>query len=222
MANKNALVLFSGGQDSTTCLHWALQNFERVSAVGFDYGQRHQSELAAASEIATKSSIPYMVYQINTFSSISKNALTNTEIEIEGSISKDMPPNTLVEGRNLLFLTYASIYAKQIQADNLVMGVGQTDYSGYPDCRNDFILSANKTINFAFDHEFIIHTPLMWKTKAQIWELSDNLGVFDLVRRQTVTCYNGIPGDGCGKCPSCLLRQNGLDEYSILKSSKIQ
>jgi len=222
MANKNALVLFSGGQDSTTCLFWALKNFEKVSAIGFDYGQRHQSELAAATGLTDLAGISYSVYKINTFSSISKNALTNTEIEIDSSVTADQPPNTLVEGRNLLFLTYAAICAKQLQADNLVMGVGQTDYSGYPDCRNDFIQSANKTINFAFDHEFIIHTPLMWKTKAQIWEMSDHLGVFDIVREKTVTCYNGIQGGGCGDCPSCRLRQKGLDEYFAIRSSEMK
>jgi 7-cyano-7-deazaguanine synthase len=221
MANKNALVLFSGGQDSTTCLFWALKNFERVSAIGFDYGQRHQSELLAATNLANLAGASYNIYKINTFSSISKNALTNREIEIESSITADQSPNTLVEGRNLLFLTYAAICAKQLQSDNLVMGVGQTDYSGYPDCRNDFIQSANKTINFAFDHEFIIHTPLMWKTKTQIWEMSDQLGVFEIVREKTVTCYNGIPGDGCGDCPSCRLRQKGLDEYLTQKSLEI-
>jgi 7-cyano-7-deazaguanine synthase len=221
MTNNNALVLFSGGQDSTTCLFWALKNFEKVAAIGFDYGQRHQSELLAATNLANLAGAPYNIYKINTFSSISKNALTNREIEIKSPVNANQPPNTLVEGRNLLFLTYAAICAKQLQCDNLIMGVGQTDYSGYPDCRNDFIQSANKTINFAFDHEFIIHTPLMWKTKTQIWEMSDQLGVFEIVREKTVTCYNGIPGDGCGDCPSCRLRQKGLDEYLTQKSLEI-
>jgi 7-cyano-7-deazaguanine synthase len=220
MVNKNALVLFSGGQDSTTCLFWSLRQFETVYAIGFDYGQRHHSELDAALNLAVFAHVPYKVFSIDTFSSVSKNALTNTEIEINTSVN-NQPPNTLVEGRNLLFLSYAAIYAKQICADNLVIGVGQTDYSGYPDCRNDFIQSANKTLNFAFDHEFVIHTPLMWKTKTQIWQLTDDLGIFDIVRQQTVTCYHGIPGDGCGKCPSCILRQRGLDEYYAIKSSTL-
>jgi 7-cyano-7-deazaguanine synthase len=221
MVNKKALVLLSGGQDSTTCLFWARRQFEAVFAVGFDYGQRHHAELTAASSLAALAQISYRIFKIDTFSSISKNALTNAEIEIEGSTTKDQPPNTLVEGRNLLFISYAAIYAKQLDADNLVIGVGQTDYSGYPDCRNDFIQSVSKTINFAFDHEFVIHTPLMWKTKAEIWKMSDELGVFDIIQNETVTCYNGIPGKGCGKCPSCKLRQKGLDEYNTLKSSVI-
>ena len=189
MSNNQALVLFSGGQDSTTCLFWARKKFDKVSTIGFDYGQRHHSEIAAATKIAAFAHVSYEVFAIDTFSTISKNSLTNREIEINEPASKDEPPNTLVEGRNLLFLTYAAIYAKQVGADNLVLGVGQTDYSGYPDCRSDFIISAT-TINLAFDHEFVIHTPLMWKTKAQIWEMAgDELGVFDIVRAQTVTCY---------------------------------
>jgi len=216
---KKALVVFSGGQDSTTCLFWAATKFDRVSTIGFDYGQRHHSEIAAATKIAAFAHVSYEVFAFDTFSTVSKNALTNREIEIEEQTLLAQPPNTLVEGRNLLFLTYAAIYAKQIGADNLVMGVGQTDYSGYPDCRNDFIISANKTINLAFDHEFVIHTPLMWKTKARIWEMADQLDVFEIVRSQTVTCYNGIPGDGCGECPSCHLRQKGLNEYLSLKAS---
>ncbi len=219
MSNNQALVLFSGGQDSTTCLFWAQQKFEKVFTLGFDYGQRHHSEIAAATRIAAFAHVPYEIHAIDTFSTISRNSLTNREIEIETQASKDQPPNTLVEGRNLLFLTYAAIYAKQLDADNLVMGVGQTDYSGYPDCRNEFILSANRTINLALDHEFVIHTPLMWKTKAQIWEMADELGVFDIVRSQTVTCYHGIPGEGCGECPSCRLRHTGLNEYLSLKTS---
>jgi len=219
MSNNQALVLFSGGQDSTTCLFWAQKKFDKVSTIGFDYGQRHHSEIAAATKIAAFAHVSYEVHAIDTLSTISKNSITSREIEINEPASKDEPPNTLVEGRNLLFLTYAAIYAKQVGADNLVMGVGQTDYSGYPDCRNDFIISANTTINLAFDHEFIIHTPLMWKTKAQIWEMADELGVFDIVRAQTVTCYNGIPGKGCGECPSCRLRLTGLNEYLSLKSS---
>lgn len=220
MANNQALVLFSGGQDSTTCLFWAQGKFDKVYTIGFDYGQRHHSEIAAASKIAAFAHVSYEIHAIDTFSTISRNSLTNREIEINEPASKDQPPNTLVEGRNLLFLTYAAIYAKQLGADNLVIGVGQVDYSGYPDCRNEFIISANKTINLAMDHEFVVHAPLMWKTKAMIWEMADELGVFEIVRSQTVTCYNGIPGDGCGECPSCHLRQIGLNEYISVRSSK--
>lgn len=220
MVNNNALVLLSGGQDSSTCLFWSIQNFENVRAVGFNYGQRHHRELEAASQIAQSAQIPFQIFSIDTLANVSKNALTNSEIEIEFSKVKDMPPNTLVEGRNLLFLTYAAVYAKQLKTDNLVMGVGQTDYSGYPDCRYEFIQAANNTINLALDHEFIVHTPLMWKNKMQIWEMADKLGIFDLVCEYTVTCYNGLPGKGCGSCPSCILRNKGLEEYLKTKNDR--
>jgi 7-cyano-7-deazaguanine synthase len=219
MPNKNALVLLSGGQDSTTCLFWAVREFEQVYAIGFDYGQRHYSELTAASGLAAMARVPFSVYKIDTFSSVSGNALTNHEIEIESSKTEGLPPNTLVEGRNLLFLTYAAIYAKQVNTDNLIIGAGQTDYSGYPDCRNEFILSVNSTINLALDHEFVIHAPLMWKTKAQTWAMADELGVFETVHKHTVTCYKGIRGEGCGACPSCRLRMKGLEEYQSQKST---
>lgn len=213
MTNRKALVLLSGGQDSSTCLFWAIKEFEKVWAIGFDYGQRHQSELNAASKIAAAAKVPYSIFQIDLLKGVSENALTNVEIEIDNLVVKDQPPNTLVEGRNLLFITYASIYAKHIGANNLVMGVGQTDYSGYPDCRDEFIQSAEETICLAFDYSLVIHTPLMWKNKPQTWKMANELGVFELIRAQTVTCYNGMIGDGCGDCPACKLRQVGLQEY---------
>ena len=219
MSDDKALVLFSGGQDSTTCLFWAIRQFEKVMAVGFDYGQRHQTELAASAGIAAGAGIPFRVFKIDTLTTVSKNALTDTSLEIEKPSSPGHPPNTLVEGRNLLFLTFAAIYARQQGISNLVTGVGQTDYSNYPDCRNDFIRSANQTLNLAFDHQFVIHAPLMWKTKAMIWEMADELGIFELVRQKTITCYNGITGEGCGQCPSCILRKRGLDEYDRQKSN---
>jgi 7-cyano-7-deazaguanine synthase len=216
--NQKALVILSGGQDSTTCLFWAIENFDFIEAIGFDYGQKHLSELKAAAKIAKVAKIKYQTYKIDTLSAVSKNALTSEEIKIEPSASLNNPPNTLVEGRNLLFLTYAAIFAKIKKIKHMVMGVGQTDYSGYPDCRDSFIKSANVTLNLAFDYEFVIHTPLMWKTKAETWQMADNMGILDLVQNLTVSCYNGIPGKGCGSCPSCLLRQKGLDEYLSFKN----
>lgn len=217
--NQKALVILSGGQDSTTCLFWAIEQFDYVEAIGFDYGQKHLSELVAAARIAQIAKIHYHTYKIDTLSSVSKNALTSDEIKIEASIQPNKPPTTLVEGRNLLFLTYASIYAKTKNIKHLVMGVGQTDFSGYPDCRDGFIKSANVTLNLAFDFEFVIYTPLMWKTKAETWQMADNMGIVDLVQNMTVSCYKGIPGKGCGTCPSCLLRQKGLNEYLSFKNS---
>jgi 7-cyano-7-deazaguanine synthase len=217
MDNQKALVIFSGGQDSTTCLFWAIENFEQVEAIGFNYGQRHLSELEAASKIAGIIKIPFQIFKIDTLSTISKNSLTSKEIEIKPQLDNSAPPNTLVEGRNMLFILYAAIYAKNKNIRHLILGVGQTDYSGYPDCRDGFIKSANVTINLAFNYEFVIHTPLMWKTKAETWQLADNLGALDLIKNNSVTCYNGIVGNGCGTCPSCILRQKGLEEYLSFK-----
>jgi 7-cyano-7-deazaguanine synthase len=134
-------------------------------------------------------------------------------MDVEEEKPDNRPPNTLVEGRNMLFLTFAAIFAKGKEISNLVTGVGQADYSGYPDCRDEFIKSLNQTINLSMDYQFTIHTPLMWLSKAEIWAMSDQLGVLDLVQTHTVTCYNGIRGDGCGHCPSCRLRKIGLDAY---------
>jgi 7-cyano-7-deazaguanine synthase len=213
MSNEQAVVIYSGGQDSSTCLFWALKKFKEVWAIGFNYGQRHLNELRVAEAIAGEARIPYQVFKINTLREISENALTNITVDIDSFIQEDQPPNTLVEGRNLLFLTYAGIYAKQLGIHNLVMGVSQTDYSGYPDCRDEFIKSARATLKLAFDFEFIIYTPLMWKSKAETWSMAKELGVFELIRDKTVTCYYGIQGEGCGECPACKLRAKGLEEY---------
>jgi len=210
---NKALVVFSGGQDSTTCLFWALKEFDHVEALCFDYGQRHSIELLAAQDIAQKAGVPFTLLNLDLLKQITHNSLTDKAIEVEDNKPENSPPNTLVEGRNMLFLTFAAIFAKGKDIANLVTGVGQADYSGYPDCRDEFIRSLNQTLNLSMDYPFRIHTPLMWKSKAEIWALSDELGVFDLVRYQTVTCYNGIKGDGCGHCPACHLRRNGLQSY---------
>jgi 7-cyano-7-deazaguanine synthase len=130
----------------------------------------------------------------------------------------ELPPNTFVPGRNLLFISMAAVVARERNIANIVTGVSQADYSGYPDCRENFIKSLNVTLNLSMDEQFVIHTPLMYLDKAAIWRLADELGVFELVKSKTVTCYNGIPGDGCGECPSCKLRCNGLKQY--LKNSQ--
>jgi 7-cyano-7-deazaguanine synthase len=211
--NTKALVVFSGGQDSSTCLFWALKEFDQVETLCFDYGQRHRIELEAARGIAEKAGVPFTLLNLDLLKQITHNALTDRAIEVEENKPESSPPNTLVEGRNMLFLTFAAIFAKGKDIPNLVTGVGQADYSGYPDCRDVFIRSLNQTLNLSMDYEFTIHTPLMWKSKQEIWALADDLEVFDLIRTQTVTCYNGIKGDGCGHCPACQLRKNGLDNY---------
>lgn len=217
---SSALVLFSGGQDSTTCLFWAKKNFSLVRAIAFNYGQRHQTELEAAKQIAREANVNLNIFNIDLLSQLTQNALTSRGIEVEEVKPDNRPPNTLVEGRNMLFLTYTAIFAKSKGISNIVTGVGQADYSGYPDCRNEFIESVNQTLNLAMDYQFKIHTPLMWKDKSEIWKLSDELGIFDLVRDKTVTCYHGIPGEGCGNCPSCKLRNRGLEKYLTLRANE--
>lgn len=213
MEMSKALVVYSGGQDSTTCLFWAKKHFDQVDAICFNYGQRHIVELTAAQQIAETAGVPLQIFQIDLLSGVSHNALTDKGINIETDQPAHRPPNTLVEGRNMLFLTYAAIFAKANGIHDLITGVGQSDYSGYPDCRNDFILSLNKTLNLSMDYVYRIRTPLMWLDKSEIWQMADELGVFDLVRDQTITCYHGIAGNGCGKCPSCKLRNRGLIKY---------
>jgi 7-cyano-7-deazaguanine synthase len=218
MTTSKALVVFSGGQDSTTCLFWAKKQFDQVSAIAYDYGQRHVVELTAAKQIAETAGVPLHIFPLDLLSGISHNALTDKGMDVESEQSDHRPPNTLVEGRNMLFLTYAAIFAKANGIQNLVTGVGQADFSGYPDCRNEFILSLNQTLNLSMDFDYFIHTPLMWLDKSEIWQMADELGVFDLVRNQTITCYHGISGEGCGSCPSCKLRNRGFLKY--LKSKE--
>ncbi|WP_111620588.1 7-cyano-7-deazaguanine synthase QueC [Paenibacillus pabuli] len=211
MNEEKAVVVFSGGQDSTTCLFWAKQQFAEVEVVTFDYGQRHKLEIECAAEIARDLGVQQTVLDMSLLNQLAPNALTRTDVEItheEGEL-----PSTFVDGRNLLFLSFAAIMAKQKGARHLVTGVCETDFSGYPDCRDSFVKSMNVTLNLSMDYPFVIHTPLMWLDKAQTWKMADELGAFDYVRERTLTCYNGIIGDGCGECPACKLRKAGLDRY---------
>jgi 7-cyano-7-deazaguanine synthase len=218
MDPSKALVVYSGGQDSTTCLFWAIKHFDNVSAIAFDYGQRHIVEINAAKHIAEQANVCLSVFKINLLSEISHNSLTDKAIEVEIDQPDHRPPNTLVEGRNMLFLTYAAVFAKANGINDIITGVGQADYSGYPDCRNEFIESLNQTLNLSMDFEYHIHTPLMWLDKSEIWQMAEDLGVFEIVKDKTITCYQGIPGNGCGICPSCKLRNKGLLKY--LKSKE--
>ncbi|MBY0114958.1 7-cyano-7-deazaguanine synthase QueC [Paenibacillus sp. FSL H8-0317] len=211
MNEEKAVVVFSGGQDSTTCLFWAKQQFAEVEVVTFDYGQRHKLEIECAAEIARDLGVQQTVLDMRLLNQLAPNALTRTDVEItheEGEL-----PSTFVDGRNLLFLSFAAIMAKQKGARHLVTGVCETDFSGYPDCRDSFVKSMNVTLNLSMDYPFVIHTPLMWLDKAQTWKMADDLGAFDYVRERTLTCYNGVIGDGCGECPACKLRKAGLDRY---------
>ncbi len=211
--SEKALVVFSGGQDSTTCLYWALEHFGQVHTLTFGYGQKHSLEIECAKEIANRAGVDFRYMDMSFIGSLGSNSLTDTSIKMDDSKPEGTFPNTFVPGRNLFFLSTAAVYARENGIRHIITGVSQTDFSGYPDCRDSFIRSLNVTLNLAMDSQFIIHTPLMWLDKAQTWEMADRLGVLDLVRNDTLTCYNGIKGDGCGHCPSCKLRRDGLEKY---------
>ena len=214
---KEAVVVFSGGQDSTTCLAWALREYEKVYAVSFDYGQRHKKELECAAAIAKQLEVEHVILDLKELNKLAPNSLTRDDMEVDKEAPEEGPPNTFVEGRNLLFLTYASIFAKTHGVTDVITGVSQSDFSGYPDCRDIFIKSLNTTLNLAMDYEFDIITPLMWIDKEATWALADELGGFEIVRDMTLTCYNGIIGEGCGDCPACKLRKRGYDSYVAKK-----
>ncbi|MDU1905830.1 MAG: 7-cyano-7-deazaguanine synthase QueC [Dysgonomonas sp.] len=216
-----ALVLFSGGQDSTTCLFWALKYFSEVRTLCFTYGQRHSLEVEIAQKIAKKANVPFQILDASIISQLSTNSLTDASVTMDKEKPADAYPNTFVPGRNLLFLTFAAVIARTHGIRHIVTGVSEADYSGYPDCRDTFIMSANTSINLAMDEHFQIHTPLMWRDKTAVWQLADELGVFDLIKNETLTCYNGIPADGCGECPSCQLRNQGLENYLKIKNNSI-
>ncbi len=211
-----AVVIFSGGQDSTTCLFWAEKIYgkKNILPVSFYYGQKHQKELEAAEKITKTYGFKGMNLALDFLKSISACALTEEEIAIDKKIPEgEEYPNTFVPGRNLFFLSVAGVIARNNGWHNVITGVSEADFSGYPDCREEFIRSAEKTISLAMDYEIKIHTPLMHKTKAQTWKMAEEFGILDLVAEETVTCYNGIPGSGCGECPACTLRQKGLEDY---------
>lgn len=220
MNNDTALVVFSGGQDSTTCLYWAKKQFKKVYALSFLYGQKHSHEVEVARAIAEKAGVEFKVMDVSFIGSLGQNSLTDTtmvmdEVKPEGGV-----PNTFVPGRNLFFLSIAAVHAREKGINHIVTGVSQTDFSGYPDCRDAFIKSLNVTLNLAMDEQFVLHTPLMWIDKAETWKLADDLGVLDLVRNETLTCYNGEMGDGCGHCPACKLRREGLEKYLATKENR--
>lgn len=217
LKNEKAIVVFSGGQDSTTCLFWALRHFREVEAVTFNYGQRHRQEIECARSIAEELGVKWHLLDMSLLGQLTQNALTRSDIAIEHQEGE--LPTTFVEGRNHLFLSFAAVLGKGVGARHLVTGVCETDFSGYPDCRDSFVKSLNVTLNLAMDYQFVIHTPLMWIDKADTWRLADELGAFDYVREVTLTCYNGVIGSGCGECPACKLRQAGLDKYLAVRGT---
>ncbi|MCI2804076.1 7-cyano-7-deazaguanine synthase QueC [Staphylococcus pettenkoferi] len=215
---EKAIVVFSGGQDSTTCLFWAKKHFEHVELVTFQYGQRHDKEIEVAETIAKEQGLKHHLLDMSLLSQLTPNALTQHDMDIEQE--GDEMPNTFVPARNLLFLSFAGALAYQLNAKNIITGLCETDFSGYPDCRDSFIKSMNVTLSLSMDKDFVIHTPLMWLDKKETWALSDELGVLDYIRHNTLTCYNGIIGEGCGTCPACQLRARGLNAYLEEKGEK--
>jgi 7-cyano-7-deazaguanine synthase len=224
-----ALVLFSGGQDSTTCLAWALQRYDHVETIGFDYGQRHSVELACRTEIlaALREQFPDWAVRLGDdhmldmrlLSTISDTAMTSGRaIEME----KNGLPNTFVPGRNLLFFTYAAAVAYRRELKVLVGGMCETDYSGYPDCRDNTLKALQVALSLGMEHPLVIETPLMWLDKGQTWAMAQDLGghaLLEIVREKSHTCYVGDRstlhewGYGCGTCPACKLRRNGFDGF---------
>lgn len=211
--NEKAVVVFSGGQDSTTCLFWAKKQFGTVIAVSFDYNQKHIKELECAENICKKYGIEHTTMDLALLNQLAPNSLTREDISVDKEAPADGVPNTFVDGRNMLFLSFAAVFAKQKGVNHIVTGVSQSDFSGYPDCRDVFIKSMNVTLNLAMDYQFVLHTPLMWIDKQQTWKLAYELGIVDVIKNETLTCYNGIMGEGCGDCPACKLRSKGYREF---------
>lgn len=220
MQRDKALVIFSGGQDSTTCLYWAKKYYKEVWALTFIYGQKHIVEVEHAQKIALSAGVHWDKMDVSFIGQLSSNALTDTSVVMDKDKPAEKLPNTFVPGRNLFFISIAAVYARERGIQNIVTGVSQTDFSGYPDCRDTFVKSLNVTLNMAMDEQFVLHTPLMWLDKCETWALADELGVMDIVRKDTVTCYNGVPGDGCGDCPACKLRRRGLEKYLGIRTIK--
>lgn len=216
--HRPLVVLFSGGQDSTTCLIQALQqpnvsSPQQVHCLTVDYGQRHQAEIAVAQTLAQQFGIiHHRLLDASILAQFSDNSLTHQQLSVPTQLAGGVP-NTFVPGRNILFLTLAAIYAYQVGAERIITGVCEIDFSGYPDCRDAFIQALNPALSLGLGQPVQIETPLMWLSKAEIWALADYYGQLTLVRQQTLTCYHGELGDGCGRCPACQLRARGLQQY---------
>lgn len=230
MDDGAAIVLFSGGQDSTTTLAWALDRFRRVETVGFDYGQRHRIELDLREPLVQAIRDGFQAWSsrlgqdhlidLGVLGRISETALTGS---MEIAVAEGGLPNTFVPGRNLIFLTFAAAIAYRRGIRHIVTGVCETDYSGYPDCRDDTIKAMQIALNLGMDTRFVLHTPLMWIDKAETWRMAAQLGgerLVEVVRTGTHTCYEGERqtlhpwGYGCGSCPACDLRRAGWERFA--------
>ena len=210
-----AVVVLSGGQDSATALALAVKKHgaQEVAAITFEYGQRHAVETTYARRLARRFGIAaHKVVKLGFYRDLTTNALLDPSVEI-GRTRGATCPNTVVEGRNALFLTLAAVWAKTLGARILYTGVSEEDSSGYPDCRAAFIRAQARAIRLALDYPIRIVTPFMQMTKAAEWALAAKLGIFDIIANETVTCYRGVPGKGCGRCPACKLRNRGLRAF---------
>ena len=210
-----AIVVLSGGQDSATALAIAVKKYgaNEVAAITFNYGQKHALETKYAKNLAKRFKIAeHKVLKLDFYKHLTTNALMDPTMKIERKKGSKCP-TTVVEGRNAFFLLAAAVWAKSLGAHVLYTGVSEADFSGYPDCREAFIKSQEKTINLALDYKLKIETPFMHMSKAAEWEMADKLGILDVIKNETLTCYNGVPGDGCGECPSCKLRNKGYADY---------
>lgn len=219
---NSAVVVLSGGQDSVTCLGLALKNFEKVYAVGFVYGQKHEVEIHCAKKICDEHNVEFNVFSIPALQQIGNSAL------IRGDEQKDVNaahaqnsklPASFVPNRNALFLTIAHAYAQKVGADTLITGVCETDFSGYPDCRFNFIKHLQATLNMGYRTNIRILTPLMWLNKAETFALAKTVDFLNVVLEDSHTCYNGdhntnnVWGYGCGECPACKLRKSGFEDF---------
>lgn len=215
------VVVLSGGQDSATCLALACRKFGagRVAALTFRYGQRHQIETRYARALARHFGVrAHKVVALDFYRHLTTNALMNPDVAIARARGARCP-TTVVEGRNAMFLLAAGVWAKALGAKVLYTGVSQADFSGYPDCREVFIRAQERMMRLAMEWPFKIVTPFMHMTKAEEWALADELGILDLIKEKTVTCYHGVPGAGCGTCPACRLRSRGLREYEAARKA---
>ena len=228
--SPRAVVLFSGGQDSTTCLAWALAKGYHVDTLGFDYGQRHRVELSCRANVldAIQTQFPHwadqfgedLIAPLPALGVLAQSALTQDQ---EIAMAEDGLPNTFVPGRNLVFLSYAGAWAYRRGAGVLVGGMCETDYSGYPDCRRQTLDAMQQALSLGMDHPIAVETPLMWRDKAQTWAMAQELGgaaLVEVIVQHTHTCYKGVRyerhdwGYGCGECPACVLRRQGFQAWS--------
>lgn len=225
MEQEICVISFSGGQDSTTLAVWAKKRFKKVCLVGFDYAQKHSVELECAQKIASLLQLPYEIISLDFLENITHSALFKNSNDLMGhshAQNKDLP-NSFVPNRNAIFITLLHSYAQKIGASNIALGVSQADFSGYPDCKEDFIKSIEYALNLGSNTAIKILTPLMFLNKAQEFQMAKDLGALDLVIKETHTCYQGerkilhAYGYGCDECPACQLRKKGYEEFQTNK-----